>query len=102
MREPGQNRIATPRQPHLADDSRQQATGNRIIMPSQSLSGALTTQSKRDPAGCTENDDRKTHGSHRATGIAQHASGLVAIRTVRLIAIARIRIGHVPAVTSTV
>ena len=88
MREPGQNRIATPRQPHLADDSRQPATGNRIIMPSQSLSGALTTQSKRDPAGCTENDDRKTHGSHRATGLAQHASSLVAIRTVGLIAIA--------------
>lgn len=88
MREPGQNRIATPRQPHLADDSRQPATGNRIIMPSQSLSGALTTQSKRDPAGCTENDDRKTHGSHRATGLAQHASSLVAIRTVRLIAVA--------------
>ncbi len=53
-------------------------------MPSQSLSGALTTQSKRDPAGCTENDDRKTHGSHRATVLAQHASSLVAIRTVGL------------------
>ena len=71
-------------------------------MPHQSLSGALTTQSKRDPAGHAENDNRKTHGSHRATGIAQHTSDLVAIRTVGLIALARIGIDSSPAITRTV
>ena len=113
MHEPGQNRIAAPRQTHLTatTDKRQPtdgiwqpvaAAGNRIIMPHQSLSGALTTQSKRDPAGHAENDNRKTHGSHRATGIAQHTSDLVAIRTVGLIALARIGIDSSPAITRTV
>ena len=86
----------------MASGSRLPAAGNRIIMPHQSLSGALTTQSKRDPAGHAENDNRKTHGSHRATGIAQHTSDLVAIRTVGLIALARIGIDSSPAITRTV
>lgn len=103
MHEPGQEShrcaetdASDSRQP--INDSRQMASGSRLPAARQphhnaasvSIRSAYDAKQARPRRPRPRTTTAKTHGSHRATGIAQHTSDLVAIRTVGLIALARI------------